>query len=154
MLNMMATDVRSVQLGIKGLWAWHTLGLNIWVGVSGTVCAIVAYVLATRGLFLFRRQTGSGGPENNGLKAMTAMETNIAAETQAHTCDVLIFVWHDIDTFLEFIQRIYPHSSHSQWHIDYISLFGQVQMKKSLRRIGKIALHQATAKRKCVNHVR
>ena len=114
MLNMMATDVRSVQLGIKGLWSWHTLGLNIWVGVSGTVCAIVAYVLATRGLFLFRRQTGSGSPENNGLKAMTALQPR-----HKHTpalCSylfgmILIPSWNSSKVFTHILHTIHNDTS-------------------------------------------
>ena len=30
--NMTAADTQGPELGIGGLWAWHTLGLNIWVG--------------------------------------------------------------------------------------------------------------------------
>ena len=32
--NMTAADAQDAQLGIGGLWAWYTLGLNIWV-ISG-----------------------------------------------------------------------------------------------------------------------
>ena len=40
MLNMTVADAQIAQLGIGGLWAWHTLGLSIWE-ISGHLQAWV-----------------------------------------------------------------------------------------------------------------
>ena len=32
--NMAAADAQSRDLDIRSLWAWYTLGLNVWVGLG------------------------------------------------------------------------------------------------------------------------
>ena len=32
--NMAAADAQSRDLDIRSLWAWYTLGLNVWLGLS------------------------------------------------------------------------------------------------------------------------
>ena len=45
--NMAAADAQSPELGIVGLWVWHTSRLNVWVGFE----CLQVYVLKCHSVF-------------------------------------------------------------------------------------------------------